>query len=259
MLRVTLKDYKENYKADLKVFLAAYEDNSERYFFQKQFESYLEYYKVLIDISKRIKKQVNQGVREIVIDSVKSEELKRVNSSAYNNIIVKKAFKVQDSGSSEYLLEGTIPSKVIIKLDEFENHISSANAIMDYITIQLNNYSDSLENGKPKKDKKNYKDYVWFKVGLLFADGTMEKYYKVTDIGFLKLKDNFTAPKVAIDLGHEGYEKYILATLNNYNSNSDSKKKNIFSSREKMEKIIDHCNKKNIPINPYFISRLPSE
>jgi len=259
MLRVTLKDYKENYKADLNVFLAAYEENSERYFFQKQFESYLEYYKVLIDISKRIKKQVNQGVREIVIDSVKSEELKRVNSSAYNNIIVKKAFKVQDSGSPEYLLEGTIPSKVIIKLDELENHISSANAIMEFITSQLNNHNDSLENGKPKQDKKTDKDYVWFKVGLLFADGTMEKYYNMTDAGVLKFKDNYTTPKVAKDLGHEDYVKYILATINNYKLTNSNGKKNIFNSREKMEKIIAHCKENKITINPYFISRLPSE
>lgn len=99
-----------------------------------------------------------------------------------------------------------------------------------------------------------YKNTIWFKVGVLLASGKMDKYYKITKDGGLYFNPAFTSPRVAEDLGDIKYDKYILATIKNYQGD-----KNIFNYRDKMMKIITHCEEQNISVIPYFTKRLPPE
>ena len=113
---------------------------------------------------------------------------------------------------------------------------------------------DSNKNETAKDE-----DKVWFKVGLLFANGTMEKYYNINEKGELSFKVNYTSPKIAMELGNDGYKKYILATIQNYDIKNTNGNKNIFNSRDNMYKIIAYCKQHKIDVVPYFIERMPTE
>lgn len=110
-----------------------------------------------------------------------------------------------------------------------------------------------------KDNNKTYKNQVWFKVGVKLASGKMSKYYTIDSKGIMCLKSSYTAPLVAIELGDKKYEKDVLGTLQNYGPENKNANKNIFNSRDKMMKIIEHCNENNIPVIPYFKDRLPAE
>jgi len=104
-----------------------------------------------------------------------------------------------------------------------------------------------------------YKTRLLFKVGLLFAKGEMNKYFTVNSEGATVMNNNFTAPKIAKELGNDNYNKYILASINNY-TNKENGNKNIFNSPDMMTKIISHCKAENIPVDSYFLSRyLPNK
>lgn len=114
---------------------------------------------------------------------------------------------------------------------------------------------------QPETDKPDevYKTQLLFKVGLLFAKGEMNKYFTVNSKGKTVMNNGFTAPKIAKELGNESYNKYILATINNYTPDKENGSKNIFNSFDMMSKIITHCEAENITVDTYFRSRLPIE
>jgi hypothetical protein len=122
---------------------------------------------------------------------------------------------------------------------------------------------NALKNSIDKKSAENevvkpneiYKTQNLFKVGLLFATGKMNKYFTVTNQNKTVMNEGFSAPKIAIEVGDIKYEKWILATIKNYN-NTESGNKNIFNSPEMMIKIIEHCKSEKLIIDPYFTSRL---
>lgn len=97
---------------------------------------------------------------------------------------------------------------------------------------------------KIAKTQKNYCEYSWFKIGVLFATGEMSNLLEQND---------FNATKVAELLGNKNLRPYISDSLG---SNLDSDK-NIFSSHDKMIKIISYCEEKEFLIAPDFISKLP--
>tara|TARA_R110000765_G_scaffold411358_2_gene510443 strand:+ start:1417 stop:2163 length:747 start_codon:yes stop_codon:yes gene_type:complete len=94
--------------------------------------------------------------------------------------------------------------------------------------------------------KNNYSDKYWFKIGLSFATGEMDDLLKA---------NHRNATKIAKKLGEANLRPYISDSIGQ-NLNSD---KNIFSSRDKMSKIMNFCKENNLPIIPDFIERLPSE
>jgi hypothetical protein len=102
---------------------------------------------------------------------------------------------------------------------------------------------------KPKKDKTLE---AWFNVGLLFADGTMDKYYNENKKDF---KGNYDAAKVAREIKDKRGEKIILATIKNYSYDNSNSHKNIFNSLEKMQCILTYCNDNNIEVCQYFMDR----
>ncbi len=122
--------------------------------------------------------------------------------------------------------------------------------------------TDEVKNNQTKQieiDKENYKNKILFKIGLLFATGEMDKYFTVNAKNETLINKEYSAPKIAKELKNDSYNKYILATINNYTKDNPNGNKNIFNSIEMMTNIIDHCNKENLNVTPYFKSRLPIE
>jgi hypothetical protein len=130
---------------------------------------------------------------------------------------------------------------------------------VESVKLSLENKSNQQPQQTETTKPDRFKNELWFKVGLLFASGEMEKYYSVTNKKETAFKNNYSAPKVAKELGFDNYNKFILATINNYPKDNPNRSKNIFNSRIKMNKIINHCEINNIEIIPYFLSRLPTE
>lgn len=120
-------------------------------------------------------------------------------------------------------------------------------------------YDEDPDQPQQNKPDEVYKTQNLFKVGLLFAMGKMNKYFTVTSQDKTIMKAGYSAPSIAIELKNNAYNKWILATINNYTNDNANGNKNIFNSRDMMTKIIDHCKAKKINVDPYFKSRLPAE
>ena len=110
----------------------------------------------------------------------------------------------------------------------------------------------SENNSKSSIATPRYKDYQkkpWFKVGLAIAMGEIKP----------SALNNYSAPEIAKSLDlPKSAEKYILGTLNDYQT-KESKDKNVYAYRMKMDLIIDYCKENDIEIDPDFMNRLPSE
>lgn len=119
---------------------------------------------------------------------------------------------------------------------------------------------NSLNKIQPEavKPDEKYKTQNLFKVGLLFATGKMNKYFTINNLNEIVLNNGLSPLKIAKELGNPSFEKNILASKNNYKT-GENKNKNIFNNLDMMNKIISDCEAKNIPVEPYFISRLPTE
>jgi hypothetical protein len=133
------------------------------------------------------------------------------------------------------------------------------NKYKEHLTRLLEGKNKPLVNDKEysniQQDDK-YLNEIWFKVGVLIAKGDLNEYYKSNKIGF---KEGYSALKVAKELNNIKYEKFILATINNYPSGNSNADKNIYNSKKKMNKIIKYCNENHITIDNYFLTRIPVE
>ena len=105
---------------------------------------------------------------------------------------------------------------------------------------------DSLEDKNICIEKNKHK--IWFKIGLLFATGEMDKLLK---------QFNGNSTQIAKYLGDlKGLRPYISESIGIITKKSN---KNIFSSRKKMEEIILYCEASNIPVIQSFKDRIPLE
>lgn len=113
----------------------------------------------------------------------------------------------------------------------------------------LNNHSDEkislkgiLKNTKEiekneypsnrKHNKKNYKNFTWFKIGLKFATGEAHQLYNK----YKNKKGHFK--KITLELGFKETDRpFISETINNTTQNNN----NIYSNIKKMKKISTHC------------------
>lgn len=141
--------------------------------------------------------------------------------------------------------------KALIKIQTFDINKS--------VFKKLKKKIKQPQQKETKKPDERYKDELLFKVGLLFASGKMEKYYSINNKNKTIFKDKYTAPKIANEIGFSNYNKYILATINNYSKEKSNGNKNIFNSLDKMTKIIEHCKENDIEVTPYFLERLTTE
>lgn len=100
---------------------------------------------------------------------------------------------------------------------------------------------------KNKVDPKTYK-YLWFESGLMFANGTMDKYWNENQNG---IKEPYSAPDIVRENNlPTSAREYILAVFNNY-----GKDKNLFNYPHKIKTILDYCERKNIAVSDIFIKK----
>ena len=129
------------------------------------------------------------------------------------------------------------------------------NSIKESVINEFKTYlieqKDIIEQPQ-QKDEKDITKYLWFKIGLSFATGEMEKYYYLSEKNEKVFKEGYTPSKIAKELNNKGFEKYILASINNYKVNNTDK--NIFYDAKKMKQIIDYCTKNNIDVIDSFTS-----
>ena len=105
----------------------------------------------------------------------------------------------------------------------------------------------NIESGKKiAKTQKNYYEYYWFKIGVLFATG---------EIYTLLEQNDSNSTEVAKFLGNKNLRPFISDSLGS-NLKSD---KNIFSSYDKMIKVISYCEENKLAIKQDFKSQLPPE
>lgn len=105
--------------------------------------------------------------------------------------------------------------------------------------------ADEIHKKYDKTTTENFKTKLWFKVGLMIANGEMEVLKK-------KHSDNYSS--IAKELDNVNYRPYIS---DSYGTNSESDK-NIFNSARKMRIIYDYCITENIEITPFFLSKYES-
>jgi Zn ribbon nucleic-acid-binding protein len=86
-----------------------------------------------------------------------------------------------------------------------------------------------------------YKDKIWFVIGLKFATGEMDDLLKSNN-------QNFT--KTAKFLGNKSFRPFISETKNNTTKSN----KNIYSNKEKIKNIYDHCLENDIQMHNDFIT-----
>ncbi|MNG02054.1 hypothetical protein D3C84_850610 [compost metagenome] len=84
----------------------------------------------------------------------------------------------------------------------------------------------------------------------------MNKYFTINSKNNEIVSNGLSPLKIANELENPSFEKYILASKNNYKT-GENKNKNIFNNFDMMTKIIDHCIAEKLEIDPYFESRLP--
>ncbi len=221
MISITLSNYKTNYQANLEAFIKEYEDNTESIFIQNELERYNNLLSNLLQHKA----------------TIESFTFKAFGSRTLENYLI--SDKLETLG---------------IDVKKPENYITSIKRIIEF--IENNKTIGNNVETITKVDNDKYKSSLWFKVGLLFAKGELNKYYNDNKIGF---KSVYSAPKVAEELGNEKYDKNILATVNNYPKENSNAAKNIYNSKDKMDKIIKHCYDNNVVIDEYFLTRLPQE
>lgn len=92
-------------------------------------------------------------------------------------------------------------------------------------------------------DPKTY-TRLWFKSGLLFADGTMDKYWNDRNDG---IKPLYSAPDITKEVNIKGAREYILGVFNNYDTD-----KNFFNYPDKIKTILEYCENKDITVSDIF-------
>jgi len=152
--------------------------------------------------------------------------------------------------------------QIAIKCTDIYNFLTIA---FDEIHLKLNvtERVEQPQQTETSKPDEKYKTQNLFKVGLLFANSEMSKYFKVTNKKQTVMNKGLSAPKIASEikenLGIDINHKYISASINNYTPDKENGNKNIFNSFDMMTKIISHCEAENITVDTYFKSRLPIE
>jgi hypothetical protein len=106
-------------------------------------------------------------------------------------------------------------------------------------------YTFNSDRTKFRLKEKDIKNKIWFKVGILFANGEIDRIISVQ-------KDNsgINFTKIAKDLGNTSYRPYLSESWSKANKGN----KNIFSNHGKLKLIYDYCNINNITMIDSFIS-----
>jgi hypothetical protein len=128
---------------------------------------------------------------------------------------------------------------------QYENVQSANSPYYDSNKVQCEQYAQALWEqlqllkNIPKRRPAPL-DTIWFKIGLLIANGEMDKLIE-------KHERNFRA--IAREIGIPGSRPYISDSING------NKAKNIFASKFKVLFITDYCEKNEIPIVDTFTTK----
>lgn len=122
---------------------------------------------------------------------------------------------------------------------------------IEYFQREIDDINGIVFNTKTEIDlNEKYTHTIWFKIGLTFATGQAQELYEK----YKEERGHFT--KIATQLGFKETDRpYISETINN----STVDNKNIYSSPEKLRKIYNFCQVKNIEVCPDFKAQLPSK
>ncbi|WKL43800.1 hypothetical protein [Flavobacterium sp. ZE23DGlu08] len=181
-------------------------------------------------------------------------------------------YLIQDNGNEEYIeycenelstlsFEKFPINLLLLTNDKFRGNLYYSEVL--FIDEKINEAQKELNQPQQTQDHESvsnyevYKTQNLFKVGLLFAKGELNKYFTVNAKKTTVMNEGYSAPKIANELGNVSFNKWVLATINNYPTDNVNGNKNVFNSLEMMTKIIDHCKANNLAIDPYFINRLP--
>lgn len=115
-----------------------------------------------------------------------------------------------------------------------------ANWLNNWLKSETN---DSLNIQRTDEEK------LWFKVGLLFANGKMDVLFEENKVGN-KNAPSYTA--IANKLGNKQFRPYISESYANTNIGD----KNIFSQQKKIDVIITYCKQHNTAIVESFYQRI---
>lgn len=237
------------YNADLSGLMSLTdEDNKLKYFeFTKAYEN--GFNKGLLHLSEE---------EEITLRDLKNVNLREGTINHLKYILYEKEFKKRCKGILKLVFDKvplvwTIES---IRTVGYNNGIiHSINDLCGNIGLSVD---DLKKNNKPKLEESpdSCKRMHWFKVGLLFAKGDMDKYRRENNT----IIEGYTFPKIAEEVGLDKFSRpYINATFNNYNKSNSNSDKNVYNDRDKMLSIIEHCKSEGIEVTSDFIKSLPPE
>ena len=169
-------------------------------------------------------------------------EIQKVNFTKSDIKIALKEYK-KNKKKIPYL---EVDNEKFLDIDKllYPNGLFFCNKFIDLINklIELN----TKANSSNKNVKKEVYETLWFKVGLLFATGEIQKLLK-------KNNSNFT--EVARQLGNKSYRVYITAT--SYNELEKGKQdKNIYSDQKKMQIIKKYCDDNKIEVCEDFLKKI---
>lgn len=142
----------------------------------------------------------------------------------------------------------TIFEKTYFNFEDFLKGINCAELIAFYKNeikcLESNEISSLGTDNRENID--NYKNTIWFKVGLLFATGEMDK---------LITRFNGNATQIAKHLQNKNYRPFISESISKTNKND----KNVFSDQGKLLKIQKHCIENKILMIDSFTKQIKPE
>lgn len=180
---------------------------------------------------------VNEHPSEFVIHNKldpfeeRPENVKPIISFYYDYLELREAFY------NHFFVEHSLVEQVdfTYHLEKIAERYPSLKSIGLVKTQQLNRAEIELSNQSNDSSK------LWFKVGVLFANGKIEKLYNLTN----------SFSQVAIELGNKNYRPYISESWGNTNIGN----KNIFSNKKRVEIIKEYCLDNNIELSESFKCR----
>lgn len=206
----------------------------------------------------------NSKIKDVLLEKEKKEFANILNAPIPNtDVIVSKNLKIQFQiddlleiqayyknvilGGQDYGYDFVQSPKDKYQYDS--KILSQAYALVcfNYLEWLVESFKETNDALDTSKDKTKF---LWFQVGLLFANGKMNSLIK-------KHKDGMTTnfSKISLELGNKNYRPYISESYSNTNKND----KNIFSSKSKINYITEYCDRKNISIVESFKNRIKED
>lgn len=209
----------------------------------------------LKNLCEKVKKSNENKIDASNKETLFKYEFKRTNKKTNDP----ECYKFSSFNESIFLLNTAELKYKKIDFNEAENHYKygyfaksftkgllalKCNEILEVLNKYLTQQTETTNEAK-KPDA--YKDHIWFKIGLMFANGKMQNLLE-------KFKNNAT--QIAKHLENESFRPFISESIG---INSKTSDKSIFSNKDKMNKIITYCENNNIEVNNDFKRRLPIE